>query len=74
MYRGTANSFATLGYSIFGYLPAPALYGFVSSWTSDEKIKKMNLHSKIKKPLSRIPMAVIVYSVFIIAILYTIVT
>lgn len=29
--RTTANSLATLGYNLFGYLPAPILYGFISS-------------------------------------------
>lgn len=33
--KTTANSLATLGYNLFGYLPAPVIYGFVSSRGSD---------------------------------------
>ena len=33
--RTTANSVATLWYNLFGYLPAPFVYGFVSSLGSD---------------------------------------
>ena len=39
-HRGVANSLATLGQTVFGFLPAPALYGLVSSWTDDAEIKK----------------------------------
>lgn len=34
--RTTANSVATLWYNLFGYLPAPFVYGFVSSQGPDE--------------------------------------
>jgi hypothetical protein len=74
MYKGTANSFATLGYCCLGYLPAPILYGFISTFTDDKKIKELNAKSKVKKPMSRIPMAVICYTVLAEVILYTIVT
>lgn len=33
--RTTANSVATLWYNLFGYLPAPFVYGFVSSLGTD---------------------------------------
>jgi MFS family permease len=33
--KTTANSLATLGYNLFGYLPAPVIYGFVSCRGSD---------------------------------------
>lgn len=33
--RTTANSVATLWYNLFGYLPAPFIYGFVSSLGTD---------------------------------------
>jgi hypothetical protein len=29
-YKTTANSIATLGYNLFGFLPAPVIYGYVS--------------------------------------------
>lgn len=32
--RTTANSLAILSYNLFGYLPAPFIYGFVASPTS----------------------------------------
>jgi MFS family permease len=34
-HKTTANSLATLGYNLFGYLPAPFIYGYVSSSTTD---------------------------------------
>lgn len=34
--RTTANSVATLWYNLFGYLPAPFVYGFVSTLGTDE--------------------------------------
>lgn len=74
IYKGTGNSFATLGYILLGYLPAPILYGFIAQFTNDNKTVKENLKLKKKKPLSRIPMAVIVYTVIIMVIMYTIVT
>lgn len=33
--KTTASSLATLGYNLFGYLPAPVIYGFVSSRGTD---------------------------------------
>jgi len=33
--KTTASSIATLGYNLFGYLPAPVIYGFISSRGSD---------------------------------------
>lgn len=34
--RTTANSIATLGYNLFGFLPAPFIYGYVSTLGSNE--------------------------------------
>jgi MFS family permease len=34
-HKTTANSLATLGYNLFGYLPAPFIYGCVSSAGTD---------------------------------------
>lgn len=34
--RSTANSLATLGYNLFGFLPAPFIYGTVSTLGSNE--------------------------------------
>lgn len=35
-YRTTANSVATLGYNLFGFLPAPCIYGYVSTLGKNE--------------------------------------
>ena len=32
----TANSVATLGYNLFGFLPAPCIYGYVSTLGKSE--------------------------------------
>ena len=34
--RTTANSVATLGYNLFGFLPAPCIYGYVSTLGKNE--------------------------------------
>ena len=59
--RGSANSVSQFGYNAFGYLPAPIVYGGVSTLID---------HANKKKD-SRIPMAVILYMVIISATLCT---
>lgn len=34
--RTTANSIATLSYNLFGFLPAPCIYGYISTFGSNE--------------------------------------
>jgi len=34
--RTTANSIATLSYNLFGFLPAPCIYGYISTLGSNE--------------------------------------
>ena len=46
--KTSANSLANLAYNLFGYMPAPIFYGFVSVLTGGEK--------------SRWPMGVLLYS------------
>lgn len=52
---------ANIGYNCLGYAPAPILYGFIS-----KVVDKENSHKH-----SRIPMAIILYSVvFVVALVY----
>ena len=59
--RTSANSLANLSYNCLGYMPSPILYGFISSLVETNKTKMK----------SRIPMAVILYSVFLTSGLVT---
>ena len=56
--RGTANSIAVLSNNLIGWMPAPFLYGLVSKLSND--------------PMSRAPLSVITYSVFLTATMMTI--
>ena len=60
--RGSANSISQFAYNAFGYLPAPIVYGFVSTIVDNGSAKKE----------SHIPLAVILYAVIISASLATI--
>ena len=51
--RASANSFAMFAYNCLGYMPSPAVYGFISMLVETSK-------SPVK---SRLPMASILYSV-----------
>lgn len=35
--KSSANSIANLGYSLFGYMPAPVIYGLIATWTNPDK-------------------------------------
>lgn len=35
--KASANSIANLAYSLFGFMPAPIVYGFVAQWTDTSK-------------------------------------
>lgn len=59
--RGSANSISQFTYNMFGYLPAPIVYGFISYVVDKDNVKKQ----------SHLPLMVIVYSVFITSILVT---
>ena len=59
--RTSANSLANLSYNCLGYMPAPILYGFISSLVETNKTKMK----------SRIPLTVILYSVFLTTALVT---
>ena len=59
--RASANALAYLAFNFLGYMPSPILYGIISSFVETNKTKKK----------SRIPMAVILYSVIITSALMT---
>ena len=52
-------------YNALGYMPAPVVYGFVSSLVDDTDMNDDLVNDKLDlKGKSRIPMASILYSVF----------
>jgi len=61
--RGSANSFATISFNFFGFMPSPFIYGLISKLAGDET-------NKVK---SRAPLATILYSSFFTLIMMTVV-
>jgi MFS family permease len=57
--RGSANSIAVFAYNMFGWMPAPFIYGVVSKFSDNKS--------------SRYPMIVILYSGFVTLTIMTIV-
>ncbi len=54
--KASANSIANLCYNLFGYLPAPVIYGLIATWTNPTP------HAKDGENKSKWAMAALLYS------------